>query len=423
MKKILLTYICFLILFLSLVFLASKLKTNSKQPSKETSQIRIARLIATGSDQESITEKFAIEPAMAKYALEILDQQQQVNTYLIDNILSDQDKKQLLTSNIEEVIGKCVIVNVSQIKEKKLETKDYLDDLGLITASNLTIAHNNSYVCYSPLVQTDYNDWDNSSDQLFTMVGTVESQQRPAFDIAYDYQIKTPEQPQKLDDMSGKDQADSANNLPLSLVSSNPRVIKNLEKAKRNRLQVAVSGYLQWGYAESQVFFVRDLVVLADYQDQLESSANLQMSAVLHTANWQNFVYSDYQLDFFYPPQYHLQTADNLNYSTIRLSSEQNKATLHIGDLTVFSTSGGLCVTYECQKIRNLLLTIDELTHQVTLLHRKSYYQDPEDYVFQISTPFRLNTDLGNAFITGHCFNEADCYKLLEIASTIKAVN
>lgn len=162
--------------------------------------------------------------------------------------------KELLELNPNEVTGKCISLLALPESKENEQTNSYADNLKLLFIDKYEISNNTN--CYANSIQVNpmYTEYDNQ----VTLTAQVSSAVRPAYDIAYDYQVEVPYGEVKdlgYGDSSGREKMDSEIvNIPL--VTENLTILRKLEQAKRSGINTNIQGVFQWGYAETMVFNV-----------------------------------------------------------------------------------------------------------------------------------------------------------------------
>ncbi len=174
--------------------------------------------------------------------------------------LSGIHENELQQLRSSDVAGKCISLYAMPDRSRQADPPTYVDSLQVMYINKYEITEDLD--CYHNKNSDTLVDHSDSYREI-ELNAAIEGMTRPAFDIAYDYQVTlSKEQADALgySDSSGIENEESGVvQIPIVTISSS--ILKELETAKRAQRQVSIKGNFEWGYAESMVFKVDNLKI------------------------------------------------------------------------------------------------------------------------------------------------------------------
>ncbi len=253
-----------------LILLVATLQYHLVQKDKQYSQfvadnfINIRGVIVRISDfdSDSALREYDENGIDFKPKLMVVDYNSSIEPqfYLLHD-LSGIHEEELQQLKSTDVAGKCISLYAMPDRSRVADPPTYVDSLQLIYINKYEITEDlDCYHNKNSDTLVNYSDSYNEID----LSAVVEGMTRPAFDIAYDYQVTLPkEQADVLGyyDSSGIENKEGGV-VQIPIVTINNSILKELETAKRAQRQVSIRGNFESGYAESMVFKIYNMEVL-----------------------------------------------------------------------------------------------------------------------------------------------------------------
>lgn len=168
--------------------------------------------------------------------------------------LSGIYNEELLALDPDSVAGRCINMYVLPDPTEDVATNSYADGIQTIYIEQYEIVENTDCYANSILINPIYTEYEN----LITITSRIKSATRPAYDIAYDYEIAMTYDEAKsfgYADASGR-KRENTEIVEIPITTKDLNILEKLEETKRANNPLKLQGVFEWGYAETMVFNV-----------------------------------------------------------------------------------------------------------------------------------------------------------------------